>query len=116
MTALSSGTLLSRMSRPISRYTGPGAPAIASRNAIEHMSATRSVVTTFEANFVIGFIMSTWGRSWREPILCWFRAPWPPISRNGLSARSAFATPVTASVVPGPAVTTAQPGLPVTRA
>ena len=116
MTALSIGTLLSRMSRPISRKAGPGAPAIASRKAIEHMSATRSVVTTFEENFVIGFMMSTWGRSWRDPILCWFSAPWPPISRNGLSARKALATPVMASVVPGPAVTTAHPGLPVTRA
>ena len=104
------------MSRPISRYTGPGAPAKASRKAIEHMSATRSVVTTLPANLVIGFMMSTWGRSCSEPILCWLRAPCPPISRNGLSARKALATPVTASVVPGPAVTTAQPGLPVTRA
>ena len=33
----------------------------------------------------------------------------PPISSIGLSARNAFAMPVTASVVPGPAVTTAQP-------
>ena len=116
ITASASGTWASRMSRPISRYAGPGAPAIASRKAIETMSATRSVVTTLEANFVIGFIMSTCGRSWSEPIRCWLSAPWPPISSIGLSARSALATPVTASVVPGPAVTTAQPGLPVTRA
>jgi hypothetical protein len=80
------------------------------------MSATRSVVTTLAANLVIDFIMSTCGRSCSDPILCWSRAPWPPISRNGLSARKALATPVMASVVPGPAVTTAQPGLPVTRA
>ena len=83
---------------------------------MEHMSATRSVVTTFAANFVIGFMMSTCGRSWRDPILCWLSAPWPPINSIGLSARKALATPVIASVVPGPAVTTAQPGLPVTRA
>jgi hypothetical protein len=38
------------------------------------------------------------------------------MSSIGLSARRALATPVTASVVPGPAVTTAQPGLPVMRA
>ena len=104
------------MSRPISRNAGPGAPAIASRNAIEHMSATRSVVTTFDANFVIERIMSTCGRSCSEPILCWLSAPCPPISSMGLSARKALATPVMASVVPGPAVTTAQPGRPVTRA
>ena len=104
------------MSRPISRNAGPGAPAIASRNAIAHMSATRSVVTTFDANFVIERIMSTCGRSCSEPILCWLSAPCPPISSMGLSARKALATPVMASVVPGPAVTTAQPGRPVTRA
>src|SRR5919204_292323 len=101
MTALSSGTLASRMSRPISRYAGPGAPASASRKAMEHMSATRSVVRTLDANFVIGFMRSTCGRSCSEPILCWLSAPWPPISSIGLSARSAFAIPVTASVVPG---------------
>ena len=112
----SSGTWASRMSRPISRNDGPGAPESASRKAIEHMSATRSVVTTFAANFVIGFMMSTWGRSCSEPILCWLSAPWPPMSSIGLSARNALATPVMASVVPGPAVTTAQPGRPVTRA
>ena len=43
--------------------------------------------------------------------MCWSRAPWPPISSIGLSARNALATPVTASVVPGPAVTTATAGL-----
>ena len=62
------------------------------------MSATRSVVSTVEANLVIGVIMSTCGRSCSEPILCWFSAPWPPISSIGLSARNALATPVTASV------------------
>src|SRR5918999_299009 len=51
ITASLSGTCASRMSRPISRYAGPGAPASASRKAIEHMSATRSVVTTLEADF-----------------------------------------------------------------
>ncbi len=34
----------------------------------------------------------------------------------GMLARCAFATPVTASVRPGPAVTMATPGCPVTRA
>ena len=33
----------------------------------------------------------------------------------GVCARKALATPVTVSAVPGPAVTTATPGLPVTR-
>ncbi len=83
---------------------------------METMSATRSVEGTVAANLVIGVIMSTCGRSCSEPILCWLSAPWPPMRSMGLSALKALATPVTASVVPGPAVTTAQPGLPVIRA
>ena len=43
------------------------------------------------------------------------KAPCPPITSIGVWARKALATPVTVSVVPGPAVTTATPGLPVTR-
>ena len=82
--------------------TGPGAPWKHSRKAIDTMSATRSVSGTVAANLVIGVIMSTCGRSCSEPILCWLSAPWPPISSIGLSARKALATPVTASVVPGP--------------
>ena len=104
------------MSRGISRNDGPGAPLRHSRKAIDTMSATRAVLGTVAANFVIGASMSTWGRSCSEPILCCESAPWPPMRRNGLSARNAFATPVTASVVPGPAVTTATPGRPVMRA
>jgi hypothetical protein len=80
---------------------------------MDTMSATRSVPGTVAENLLMGAIMSTWGRSCSEPILCWLSAPWPPISSIGLSARKALATPVTASVVPGPAVTTAHPGRPV---
>lgn len=71
------------------------------------MSAVRAVSGTVAANLVIGAIRSTCGRSCGDPVLCRLRDPWPPISSMGLSARKAFATPVTASVVPGPAVTTA---------
>ena len=80
------------------------------------MSATRSVLGTVAANLVIGDIMSTCGRSWSEPILCWVRAPWPPMCSTGLSERNAVAMPVTALVQPGPAVVTTQPSLPVWRA
>lgn len=83
---------------------------------MDTMSAARAVSGTVAANLVIGVIMSTCGRSCSDPILCCVWAPWPPISSIGDSARKALATPVTASVVPGPAVTTAQPGLPVMRA
>ena len=78
-------------------------------NAI--MSAMRSVVGTVAENLVIGRRMSTWGKSCNEPILCWLKAPCPPIMSIGLSARKALAMPVIASVVPGPEVTTAQPAV-----
>ena len=80
------------------------------------MSATRSVEKTPAANLVIGFIMSTCGRSCSEPILCWVSELCPPMCRMGLSERNAVATPVTALVQPGPAVVTTQPSLPVWRA
>ena len=80
------------------------------------MSATRSVDGTLAANLVIGAIMSTCGRSCSEPILCWVKAPWPPMCRIGVSARAAQAIPVIALVQPGPAVVTTHPSLPVCRA
>ena len=86
-----------------------------SRNAIDTMSAIRSVCGTVAANFVIGGMMSTCGRSCSEPILCWLSAPCPPIINSGLSARYALAMPVMALVVPGPAVVTTQPILPLWR-
>ena len=42
-------------------------------------------------------------------------APCPPIINSGLSARNALAMPVMALVVPGPAVVTTQPILPLWR-
>ena len=48
--------------------------------------------------------------SWKKRGAC------PPITTIGMLARQAVATPVTASVSPGPAVTIATPGCPVTRA
>ena len=83
---------------------------------MEIISAMRSVLRTPAANLVIGVMMSTWGRSCSEPILCWVSAPWPPMWRIGLSERNAVAMPVTALVQPGPAVVTTQPSLPVWRA
>ena len=80
------------------------------------MSAMRSVDGTDAENLVMGAAMSTWGRSWSEPILCWLRAPCPPMWSTGLSERNAVAMPVIALVNPGPAVVTTQPRRPVWRA
>ena len=112
-TALLIGIEESKISRGISKKDGPNDPFLVSLNAIETISAHLSVDITVEANLVMGCIMSTCGRSWRDPILCWVRELCPPIKSIGISALNAFATPVRACVVPGPAVTTAQPGFPV---
>jgi hypothetical protein len=82
---------------------------------METMSAMRSVCGTVAANLVIGDMISTWGKSCSEPILCCDSAPCPPIIKSGLSARKALAMPVMALVVPGPAVVTTQPILPLWR-
>ena len=62
---------------------------------------------------MIGAIMSTWGRSCSEPILCCVSELCPPMCSTGLSDLKAVAMPVTALVQPGPAVVTTQPNLPV---
>ena len=46
---------------------------------------------------------------WREPRRRLLKGPCPPITRIGEFARQAFATPVTPSVTPGPAVIAATP-------
>src|ERR1700730_6085438 len=51
------------------------------------MSAIRSVTGTVAANLVMGDIISTCGRSCRDPILCWPSEPWPPMWRTALSGR-----------------------------
>ncbi len=75
----------------------------------------RSVWQTVVANLVMGRIRPTWSSSCSEPMWAWWRGPWPPMTSMGVWARQALATAVTVSVVPGPAVTTAQPGMPVRR-
>ena len=76
----------------------------------------RSAEGTRSAHFVIPWNSGTCAISWSEP------RPWlnvgaaPPRSTSGLCAAHAFATPVTASVTPGPAVTIATPTPRVSRA
>ncbi len=69
-TALLIGIEESRISRGISKKEGPKDPLRVSLKAIETISAHLSVDITVAANLVIGCIMSTWGRSCNDPILC----------------------------------------------
>ena len=112
----SSLTESNRRSSGISRNTGPGTFVVATRNAVETYSPSRRALGTETAHFVIGRIRSTWFMSCSPPMSWNSRGAWPPMITSGMLARYAVATPVTASVSPGPAVTIATPGWPVTRA
>jgi len=58
---------------------------------------------------LIGLTIETWSISWSEPRRRLLNGAWPPITSTGLLARQALAMPVTPSVTPGPAVSTAHP-------
>lgn len=100
----------------ISRNTGPGTPDCAMRIAESMYSAMRRVSGTCTLHFVIDRMSDTQSMSWSEPMSVSKRGPAPPMQIIGMPARCAFATAVTTSVTPGPAVTAQTPGLPVTRA
>ena len=65
---------------------------------------------------VIERIRVTWSISCRLPISRKAFGPWPPSTIIGMPPRQAWATAVTTSVMPGPAVTAQTPTLPVARA
>ena len=98
-----------RTSIGISRNAGPGTPDTAVRTAISTYSGMRCVWKQASAHLLIGRTMPTWSISWSEPRRRFENGPWPPITRIGELARQALAMPVTPSVTPGPAVSTAQP-------
>ena len=104
-----------KRSSGISRNTGPGRFERASRNAASRYSPMRSVDGTDTLHFVIERMSSTWFMSWSEPMSASARGPAPPITIIGTAARCAFATAVTVSVTPGPAVTAHTPTVPVMR-
>ncbi len=79
-------------------------------------SPMRRTSGTCTLHFVMGRISVTASMSCKEPMSQSARGPAPPMTIIGMPARCAFATAVTTSVTPGPAVTAQTPGRPVTRA
>jgi hypothetical protein len=71
---------------------------------------------TAQAPLVMGARSETWSISWSAPRPFKPSGEPPPTRRSGLRAACAFATPVTASVTPGPGTTTATPSPRVSRA
>ena len=105
-----------RRSTGISTKTGPGLPVSAVRMAVVRTSGICRVSDTVQEPLVMGLRRSTCSTSWSEPSPRRPRGAAPPIRSRGLRAEYALATPVTASVTPGPAVTAATPMLRVSRA
>jgi hypothetical protein len=111
----SSTTVISR-STGISTKTGPGRPVSACRIAVVSTSGIWRVSLTVQEPLVMGRSRSTCSTSWSDPSPRSPSGAAPPIRSTGLRAEYALAMPVTASVTPGPAVTTATPILRVSRA
>ena len=105
-----------KRSRGISRKTGPGVLACAMRIAESMYSPMRRVSGTWTLHLVMDRMSETQSMSCSEPMSVRRRGPAPPMQIIGIPARCAFATAVTTSVTPGPAVTAHTPGRPVTRA
>src|SRR3989475_10643661 len=93
-----------------------GRPESAARIAVVSVSGIWRVSATDHEPFVIGRSSATCSISWRAPRPRKPSGAAPPMRSTGLRAEYALATPVTASVTPGPAVTIATPRLRVRRA
>ncbi len=108
--------LVSSRSTGISTNTGPGRPDSATRMAVVSTSGICRVSATDHDPLVMGRSSATCSISCSAPSPRSPSGAAPPISNSGLRAAYALATPVTASVTPGPAVTIATPTLRVRRA
>ena len=108
--------MVMRRSTGISTKTGPGRPVSAVRMAVVSTSGIWRVSATDHEPLVMGRSRPTCSVSWSAPSPRSPSGAAPPMRSTGLRAEYALATPVTASVTPGPAVTTATPILRVSRA
>jgi len=98
-----------------STNTGPGMPDWQTWRALRTagtMSATQLQVVL---HLTMLFMRLMWSMSWREPLPLRMVPVAPPSTTTALSAILAFWTAVTVLVTPGPAVTHATPGRPVSR-
>ena len=111
-----SSSVVIRRSTGISTKTGPGRPERAVRIAVVRTSGICRVSATVNAPFVIGLSSATCSISCSAPSPRRPSGAAPPMSSIGLRAAKALATPVTASVTPGPGATIATPMPRVRRA
>ncbi len=99
-----------------SRNTGPRCGAAAIANASATASPTSAVSCTVAACFVTGASSGGWSSSCRAPVPQRLSGDRPPRTTSGEPLKCAVVTPLTTFVTPGPAVTTASPGVRVSFA
>ncbi len=99
-----------------SRKTGPRCGVSAAASAVRTSPGMASALVTVDACRVIGVNSGTWSNSWSEPAPQRHCGARPPSTTTGEALKCALVTPETPLVTPGPAVSTARPGLPVSLA
>ncbi len=94
-----------------STKTGPRCDAPATVNASSMPSATSAALWMVRASLVTGAKIGGWSSSWRLPVPQRLAGARPPTTTNGDPPNRACATALTPLVTPGPAVSTASPGV-----
>ncbi len=99
-----------------SMNTGPGTPERASANASATAGPRSRTRRILKKRLTCGSTSGRWSMSCSAPRPCSAVGAAPPSSTTGLCASCAFFSAVIVLVMPGPAVTAATPGTPVSRA
>jgi hypothetical protein len=104
------------MSLGKSMRTGPGRPVVATWKAAATTLGMSSTSLINQLCLVIPMVTPVMSHSWKASVPMEPVATWPDTTISGVESMYALASGVTMLVAPGPLVTMATPGLPVTMA
>ena len=96
--------------------TGPGRPVVATWKAAATTLGMSSTCLISQLCFVMPIVTPVMSHSWKASVPMDGVATWPETTTSGVESMYALASGVTMFVAPGPLVTIATPGLPVTMA
>ena len=99
-----------------STSTGPGRPVVATWNASATTRGMSAASVMSQLCLVMSIVTPVMGHSWKASVPIAVEATWPVITTMGIESIAASASGVTMLVAPGPLVTMATPGRPVTWA
>ena len=99
-----------------STSTGPGRPVVATWKASATTLGRSWASVTSQLCLVMSIVTPVMGHSWKASVPMAVVATWPVITTMGIESIMASASGVTMLVAPGPLVTMATPGRPVTCA